>query len=66
MQHINISYLNDKQKGFIASARYLRAANVMHGDFFLGMFSDMFPLPDIFSKEFCKLPAIYTRVTQLS
>ena len=60
--HVNVADLNEKQKGFLTSIRHLEAANVIHGDSLLRMFSYMFPPAGLFSKELCELPAIYTEL----
>ena len=62
MPHVKAADLNDKQKGFVTSVRHLEATNMVHGDSLLRMFADIFPSADLFSKELCDLPAIYTEL----
>ena len=50
------------KEGFVASIRHVEAANVIHGDSLRRMFVYMFSPADLFSKELCEFPAIYTEL----
>ena len=60
MHNIHVNDLNDKQRGVVTSIRHLDSTNAFHGESLLRTFADMFPPADLFLKELCELPAIYT------
>ena len=62
MHQVPLADLNDKQKGFVSSVRHLEATEAAQGDGLLRIFADMFPPADLFSKELCELPAVYTEL----
>lgn len=62
MQHLDVADLSDKQRGFVVSIRHIEATNTLHGDALLRSFADMVPPAQLFCKELCKLPVIFTEL----